>query len=115
MYNPAPLVQRNFQVNAAPLDDQTINFPAIADKLTTAAPFGISATASSGLPVSFSIVSGPATVSGTTITLDGVEGTVTVRASQAGNAQYNPAPECRSQFCCNESSCWRKWFTGYDL
>src|SRR5207248_4797507 len=53
-------------------------------------PFTVSATASSGLPVSFSILSGPATISGNTVTITGV-GTVTVRASQAGNTNYNPA------------------------
>ena len=73
------------------LQNQTITFNAIPNKLTTDAPFAVSATASSGLPVTYSIVSGPATISGNTITLTGQVGTVTVRASQAGNSQYAAA------------------------
>ena len=77
---------------------QTISFAAIADKLNTDAPFALSASASSGLPVSYAVVSGPATVSGNTVTLTGGTGTVTIRASQAGNAQYNPAPDVNRSF-----------------
>ncbi|MBD0257000.1 MAG: hypothetical protein ICV83_14875, partial [Cytophagales bacterium] len=43
---------------------QEISFAAFAEKRETDAPFRLSATASSGLPVSFEVVSGPATVSG---------------------------------------------------
>jgi len=59
-------------------------------KLPTAAPFTVSApTASSGLPVTLSVLSGPATISGTpggtyTVTLTGAEGTVVIAADQAG-------------------------------
>src|SRR2546426_5755180 len=40
--------------------NQTITFGTLADKLVTDAPFDVTATASSGLAVTFSIVSGPA-------------------------------------------------------
>ncbi len=52
--------------------------------------FAASATASSGLPIVFSVESGPATVSGpwgSTVTVNGT-GTITLRASQAGAANY---------------------------
>jgi len=78
--------------------DQTISFDAIPDKLTVDAPFDVTATSTSGLPVSFTIVSGPATISNNTITLDGTEGTVVVRASQAGNTQFNPAQDVDQSF-----------------
>ena len=55
------------------------------------------ATASSGLPVSLGIVTGPATLSGNIITLTGW-GTVVVRASQAGNAMYAAAPSVDQSF-----------------
>ena len=97
-YNPAPDVTQSFMVTDSGPIDQTIDFPPISDKSVSAAPFTISATASSGLPVSFSIVSGPASIVGNTITLDGVVGTVTVMASQAGNTQYNPAPDVTQSF-----------------
>jgi hypothetical protein len=71
--------------------DQTINFAALPTAVMYGAgPYALSATASSGLPVSFS-VSGPASLSGNTLTITGV-GTVVVTASQAGNGNYNAAP-----------------------
>ena len=49
------------------------------------------------LPVGFGIVSGPASISGNTLTVTGA-GTVEVEASQAGNANYNPAPAIDQSF-----------------
>ncbi len=87
-------------INGTPTgpQDQTINFQAISDKNVNDGPFSVSATASSGLSVSFAIISGPATISGNTITLNGTTGTVRVRASQAGNGQWNPAPSVDRTF-----------------
>ncbi len=93
-YSPAPEVVRSFEVLK---QSQTITLTEIADKLTTDAPFEVSATASSGLAVDLSIT-GPATIEGTTITLDGTEGTVTITANQAGNDDYSPAPEVVRSF-----------------
>lgn len=101
-YNPATPVEQSFQVVEPGLENQTITFPAIANKETTDAPFNVTATASSGLPVTLEIVSGPATIDGNTITLDGTSGTVLVRASQAGNAQYNPAQDVERSFAVSE-------------
>jgi len=70
--------------------NQTIAFNPIPIHTYGDAPFTLSATASSGLPVTFTIASGPATVSGSTLTIAGA-GTVIVDATQAGNANYNPA------------------------
>jgi hypothetical protein len=82
-----------FTVASPPKTDQIITFGALPDKKITDAPFTVSATASSGLPVSFSIVSGPASISGNKVTISGIgTGPVTVRASQAGNDVYNAAP-----------------------
>jgi hypothetical protein len=50
----------------------------------------LTATASSGLGVSFAIVSGPATLNGNTITYNAV-GAVVISASQAGNGSYAAA------------------------
>ncbi|MDX1907802.1 MAG: PKD domain-containing protein [Bacteroidia bacterium] len=83
---------------AAPVQSQTITFGPITDKPINAAPFALTATASSGLPVSFSVVSGPATVNGNTVTLSGQAGTVVIRASQAGNASYSAAPDVDQSF-----------------
>lgn len=78
--------------------DQTITFDPIPDKYTTDPDFNVSATATSGLPVSFTILSGPATITGNTISLTGAEGTVVVRASQAGDGTYNAAPDVDQSF-----------------
>ena len=78
--------------------NQTISFGSLIARAGTNPPFTISATASSGLPVSFTSVSGPATVSGNTVTLNGNEGTVTIRANQTGNTSWNPAPAVTRSF-----------------
>ena len=81
-----------FIVTATPRVDQTITFTDIPDKTVQSANFELNATASSGLPVSFTVVSGTsATVeSNGTVTIAGA-GVTTIRASQDGNGSYNPA------------------------
>jgi hypothetical protein len=80
----ASVVTVNSKVN------QTITFNPIPTHIYGDAPFALSATASSGLPVTLTITSGPAVVSGNTLTITGA-GTVIVDATQAGNASYNSA------------------------
>ena len=81
----------------APPQDQTIDFPPIADQATTAT-VNLSATASSGLPVSFAVLRGPGSISGgTTLTFTGA-GEVTIVASQAGDNNWNPAPDVTNTF-----------------
>jgi hypothetical protein len=77
---------------------QAISFDGIPNKLVTDAPFVVSATASSGLPVSYSIVSGPATLTDSTITLNGTAGEVVVTASQPGDTLYDPAGDVTQSF-----------------
>ena len=76
---------------------QTISFAALPPRTNQDAPFTVAATASSGLPVTFTVVSGPATVSGSTVTLTG-GGTVTLRASQAGSHEYAAATAVEQSF-----------------
>ena len=77
---------------------QTIAFDELGEKTTNETSFTLSATASSGLPVSFAVVSGPATLSGNTVTLGGTPGTVEICALQAGNSTYQAAPEVVRSF-----------------
>ncbi len=77
---------------------QAISMPPIPDKIITDPPFDISAEANSGLPVTFEIISGPASIEGTTITLTGNAGEVTIRASQAGNETFDPATDVYATF-----------------
>jgi len=68
---------------------QTITFAAISSNLTYGTPpFTVSATSSSGLPVTFTTTTASVcTVSGTTVTVV-TAGTCTINAKQIGNASY---------------------------
>ena len=79
------------------LTPSTITFNPLPNKVFGDTPFTLSATASSGLAVTFAIVSGPATLSGSSVTLTGT-GTVRIRASQAGNATYAAAANVDQSF-----------------
>jgi hypothetical protein len=77
---------------------QTINFPSIQD-MAFGNPLTLSATATSGLPVSFEVESGPATLGsdGVTLTFSGT-GIVTVLATQLGNDEWLAAASVEQSF-----------------
>lgn len=78
---------------------QFIDFKFIPDQLVFAEPIQLEATASSGLPVSFELVEGPATLSGSILTLTGDPGIVKVRATQEGDdTQWQAAPPVTRTF-----------------
>jgi hypothetical protein len=109
-YQAAAQAQQSFTVAAAapPKSPQSINF-------TSAAPAGaivggpaytVTATASSGLAVTFSAAAGSAgvcTLSGATVSLVGV-GTCTINANQAGNGSYLAAPQKQQSFAISKRS-----------
>ncbi|MGB5006728.1 MAG: CARDB domain-containing protein, partial [Ferruginibacter sp.] len=95
VYDTAVPVSRSFTVNKA---TQTITFPAIPDQDFSNLTVTLTASSTSALPTSYSIVSGPATVSGNLLTLTGL-GTVTVRAFQNGDTNYLPATAVDRSFC----------------
>lgn len=72
------------------LDNQSITFPSPGNQTYGVAPITLTATASSGLPVSYSVTSGPATVSSGVLTITGA-GSVTIQATQSGNTTWNAA------------------------
>ena len=91
----------NFAVRHFPggLTAQFIDFAEIPDQLVYGAPITLQATATSGFPVTFEIVQGPATIEGNILTLTGEEGSVKVRASQPGDGtQWQPAPAVNRSF-----------------
>lgn len=77
--------------------DQSITFANPGGKTYGDAPFALSGSASSGIPVTFTLLSGPATLSGSTVTLTG-SGNVTIRASQAGNSNWAAAANVDQTF-----------------
>lgn len=71
-------------------DNQILSFDEISKKYSDDEPFALNATSSTGLPIIYSIVSGPATVSGNMLSLTGTGGVVAVKAEQVGDASYYP-------------------------
>jgi hypothetical protein len=76
--------------------DQTITFAALADKTFGDADFTVSATASSGLAVSFG-ASGNCSVTDNSVHITGA-GSCTITASQGGDANFNAAPNVARSF-----------------
>jgi len=94
-YAAASPVSQTFQVTQG---SQTISFGTIYNQGLGAAPFALSATASSGLAVSFASQTTPVcTVSGATVTLVAV-GACTIQATQLGNANYAAASPVSQTF-----------------
>ncbi len=98
-YNPAPDVTDTFDIFKA---DQTISFGSLSDRTYGDADFDVSASASSGLTVSFS-AAGPCTVSGATVHLTGA-GSCTITAHQGGDSNYNPASDVPQSFTVGKAS-----------
>ena len=100
-YLPAPRAQQSFGVGAPSPSVQSITFTSSPPvPATTGGTYAVSATATSGLPVSFGIApasAGVCTVSGSSVSLVAA-GTCTVQADQAGNASYQPAPQAQQSF-----------------
>jgi hypothetical protein len=85
-YGSAASVSQSFTVGQS----QTITFLPPASVTYGVAPFALNGTASSGLPISYSVVSGPGSVNGSTLTVTGA-GTILLTANQAGNVAYAAA------------------------
>ncbi|HKC66277.1 MAG TPA: Calx-beta domain-containing protein, partial [Pyrinomonadaceae bacterium] len=95
--------------------NQTITFGALSNRTFGDAPFTVNATASpSGLPVTFSILSGPATISGNTVMIKGA-GTITIRASQAGDTTYSAATPVDQSFTVAKATSTVTWSNPVDI
>lgn len=89
----------NFLVRQMPEGNmQYITLADIPKQLIINPPYTLEATTTSGLPVSFEIVSGPATIDGNVMTLTGEVGTVTLKATQAGDDTWLAAPDVVKTF-----------------
>jgi uncharacterized protein (TIGR03437 family) len=94
-FGPATPVDQTFNVTPA---NQTITFAAMKNQAFGSPPLSLTATASSGLPVTFLVGnSSICSVSGTTVTLL-LGGTCTIQASQAGDGNYNAAASVTQNF-----------------
>jgi hypothetical protein len=104
-YNPAPQVQQSFVVGKG---DQTISFTSIAPASATVGgpTYNVTATATSGLPVTFTIDAAAASIcsiAGSTVSFIAV-GSCVIDANQAGNANYNAAPQVLQSFAVGQGS-----------
>ena len=104
-YNPAPQVQQTFAVGKGA---QTITYTstAPAGAVVGGATYSVTATASSGLAVAFTIdasASGVCTIAGSTVSFIGV-GNCVIDANQAGDANYNAAPQVQQSFAVGKGS-----------
>ena len=94
-YAAAPTVTQSFGVT---LLAQTISFAPLAGQTLGAAPFGVTATASSGLPVGIaSLTPAVCSASSNTVTLL-TAGLCTLEAAQPGDSQYSAAPSVMQTF-----------------
>jgi len=83
---------------------QSITFGTLPGHAYGTAPFPVSATASSGLTVSFSSdTPDVCTASGQTVTI-AAAGTCTIRASQPGNTSYLAAPDVTQSFTVSQAA-----------
>ncbi|MFT2009570.1 MBG domain-containing protein [Pontibacter sp. 13R65] len=77
---------------------QQITFPAIESKQYGDESFQLESASTGGdEPVRYSVVSGPATVAGSTLTITGA-GTIKIRATKAGDANHNAAQAVEQSF-----------------
>jgi hypothetical protein len=98
-YSAASAVARMFSITRA---SQTIAFGAPGTKTFGDADFAVSATASSGLAVTFA-ATGSCTLTGATVHI-GRAGSCTVTASQAGDANYNAAADVPQTFAIDKAN-----------
>jgi hypothetical protein len=101
-YAAAAQVQQSFTVSTPSKSSQTITFTSSppSPAAVGGAPYHVTASASSGLGVSFSIAAGSAgvcSISGSTVSFT-ASGTCVVDADQAGDASYLAAPQVQQSF-----------------
>ena len=100
-YNAAPQVTQVFSVGKG---NQTIavNTPAPANAAYNSS-FTVAATATSGLPVAYSSAGSCSNI-GATFTMTSGTGTCTVKYDQAGNSNFNAAPQVTSSVLASKLS-----------
>lgn len=77
---------------------QIITFNNPGNQVYSGSPLPLTATASSGLTVTYTVISGNAVVTGGNVITTGA-GNITVQANQAGNANYSAAVPVQQTFC----------------
>jgi len=100
-YAAATAVQQSIVVNQTA---QTITFTPLSPVTYGVSPITLAATGgASGLPVVFTIVSGPGSITGSTLTVTGA-GTIVIAANQAGNTNYAAATAVQQSIVVNQTA-----------
>ncbi len=89
---------------------QTINFPSVGSVTYGASPITLAATATSNWPIAYTVISGPATLSGNVLTITGA-GSVTLQADQSGNTDYSAAASVQQSFTVAKATPSVTWTT----
>jgi hypothetical protein len=89
---------------------QTITFPSVGQQTFGGPPVTLTASATSGWPIAYTVVSGPATVAGNVLTLTGA-GSVVVEADQTGNTDYSAAPSVQQTIAVAQETPTITWNT----
>ncbi len=87
---------------------QSISFPAIPTQTYGVGPLTLNATSTSGLLISYKVISGSATISGNVLTITGA-GPVTVQACQVGDVEYAAATPVSQTFAVNPAATTIAW------
>lgn len=82
---------------------QSIVFPSIPNQSLENPEVQLDASTDSGLPIKYTVISGPATLNGSTLNFTGT-GIVVIRASQAGDGTYAPAAIQQQAFVVTENA-----------
>jgi len=87
---------------------QTISFPNPGPVAYGVAPITLAATSPSGWPIAYTLISGPATLSGNVLTITGA-GSVVVQADQSGNTDYAAATSVQDTIVVNPEATTVSW------
>lgn len=89
---------------------QTITFPNPGPVTYGVSPLTLTASATSGWPIAYTVISGPATVAGNVLTITGA-GSVVVQADQSGNTDYAAAASVQDTITVNQEPTSVTWVT----
>jgi hypothetical protein len=89
---------------------QTISFPNPGPVTYGTGPITLTASANSGWPIAFTLISGPATLLGNVLTITGA-GSVVVQADQSGNTDYAAAASVQDTITVNPEPTSVTWAT----
>ncbi|MGL1887409.1 MAG: T9SS type A sorting domain-containing protein [Reichenbachiella sp.] len=93
-------ISETFTFEVLEKQSQAITFENIADVTYGNSGIALSASTGASLPVSFAVISGPATISGSSLSITGA-GSVTVEATQVGNVDFVAAAPVQRSFVVN--------------